>query len=353
MKFKIYKPKIHAASLAFMLVCLMMPAANLVAQNDSVATTETEALVVRKQKPVKNTFQSIWIIDNQTVLVPIKKTFEMDIMHRFGTVNKGYEDFWGFFAPSNIKLGFSYVPINKLNVGIGVIKSTAAIIPGQSVSSISGPFWDASLKYSIITQTKGKYPVSVSYYANLGFNTKKDPNKDVYTNYSDKLSYFHQILIARKITDKLSLQVAPSLSHHNVVNGYYVKLNDSTLQVKPDMKFDHFAIAFSARYKLTNVTSVMVNYDQPLTIHTQNNPNPSLSFGVEFNTSSHSFQLFFTNFYYLNPQTNNLYNHNAPFKTSQDYLTKDPNGGDPILNTRTTNGGKFLIGFNITRLWNY
>lgn len=350
MKFKIFKSKILVASSFLMFAC-MMHAGNLIAQNETNSTDDAPA--VKKQKPVKNTFQSVWIIDNQTVLVPIKKTFEMDIMHRFGTVNKGYEDFWGFFAPSNIRLGFSYVPVEKLNVGFGITKTTATIIPEQSVSSIAGPFWDANLKYSIITQTPGKYPVSVSYYANVGYNTKKDPNNDIYRNYSDRLSYFHQLLIARKVTDKLTLQVAPSISHHNVVNGYYVRIDDSTLKVKPDMKFDHFAIAFSARYKLTTVTSVMLNYDQPLTVHTQNNPSPSLSFGLEFNTSSHAFQLFVTNYYYLNPQINNLYNHNAPFNTSQDYYTKNPNGGEPVLNTRDIKGGKFLIGFNITRLWNY
>lgn len=337
---------------ALIMVGLLTPVANLTAQDDSVATSE-DAPVVKKPKPVKNTFQSVWIIDNQTVMVPIKKTFEMDIMHRFGTINKGYEDFFGFFAPSNIRLGFSYVPVDKLNVGIGVTKTTAAVIPQSSISSVSGPLWDASLKYSIITQTKNKYPVSVSYYVNAAYNTKKDPNKDVYRNYSDRLSYFHQLLIARKVTEKLSVQLAPSISHQNVVNGYYVKMNDSTLKITPDMNFAHFAVAVSARYKMTDVTSIMVNYDQPITNHAQNNPNPNLSFGLEFNTSSHSFQLFFTNYFYLTPQTNNLYNRNSPFGYTQEYYTKDPAGGEPILNEREYKGGRFLIGFNITRLWNY
>jgi hypothetical protein len=350
MKIKICKSRVLTALTALFVTGMLMPAGKLIAQEDSAAT---EAPVAKKIKPVKNTFQSVWIIDNQTVLVPIKKTFEMDIMHRFGTVDKGYQDFWGFFAPSNIRLGFSYVPINRLNVGIGVTKTTATVIPNQTISSISGPFWDASLKYSIITQTKNKYPVSVSYYANVGYNTKKDPNHDIYRNYSDRLSYFHQILIARKVTEKLSLQVAPSVSHHNVVNGYFVKLNDSTLKIKPDMKFDHFAVAFSARYKVTKVMSLMANYDQPITKHVQNNPNPSLSFGLEINTSSHAFQVFFTNFYYLNPQVNNLYNRNSPFDYTQKYYTKDATTGDPVLNERSYEGNKFLIGFNITRLWNY
>ena len=340
MKLKINNSKIPFALTVFILTCMLMSTGILKAQDDSTAE-KSEEPVAKKLKPVKNTFQSVWIIDNQTILVPVKGTFEMDIMHRFGTVDKGYEDFWGFFAPSNIRMGVSFVPINKLNIGIGVTKSTATIIPRvDAPGKVSGPLWDASLKYSIITQTKNKYPVSVTYYANAAINTKKDTAHDIYLNSSDRLSYFHQLIIARKITDKLSVQVAPSLSHQNVVNGYFVLLDSSKLKTKPSMEHNHFAIAISARYKLTKTTSLMLNYDQPITKHVTNNPDPNLSFGLEFNTSSHSFQLFFTNYSFLTPQTNNLYNHNSPF----DYT--DAEG-------KHINGGKFLIGFNITRLWNY
>lgn len=335
--------------------CLLLLCTTMLAQD---STEDVKSTAPAKMKPVKNTFQSVWLSDNQTVFVPVKGTMEMDIMHRFGTWNEGYQDFWGFFAPSNIRLGMSYVPIEKLNLGIGFTKTTAAIAPGLAPSTVSGPLWDGSLKYAFITQTKGKYPVSISYYANAAYNTKKDPAKEIYRYYSDRLSYFHQILIARKVTEKLSVQVAPSLSHFNVVNGYFVKLNDSSLQVKPEMKNDHFAVALSARYKLTDVTSLMINYDQPITKHALHNPNSSLSFGVEFNTSSHSFQLFFTNYYYLNPQINNLFNTNSPFK--YDDLTKthpvrysdNPDTPDVDESVRVK-GGRFLIGFNITRLWNY
>jgi hypothetical protein len=349
MKLKIYKKAkswLRAASI--LSVCMLLLNTALLAQDDSTAVAEKTAPA--KVKPVKNTFQSIWISDNQTVMVPVKKTLEMDIMHRFGTWNKGYEDFWGFFAPSNIRIGINYVPINKLNVGIGFTKTTASVIPQAGTSSVSGPLWDGNLKYAIITQTKGKYPVSVSYYVNASYNTKKDLNKEVYRYWSDRISYFHQILIARKVTDKLSVQVAPSLSHHNAVNGYYTKLNDSTLKITRSMEFEHFAVAFSARYKITDVTSVMINYDQPITKHATKNPNPSLSFGVEMNTSSHAFQLFFTNFYYMNPAINNMYNSNNPFTSTDKSITDDP---ATAINESKVKGGRFLIGFNITRLWNY
>ena len=347
MKLILYKAKSWLMAATLLSVFFLLLNTVLLAQNDSTAVTEK---ATAPAKAVKNTFQSVWISDNQTVMVPVKGTMEMDIMHRFGTWNNGYEDFWGFFAPSNIRIGINYVPINKLNVGIGFTKTTAAVIPQASTSSVSGPLWDGNLKYSIITQTKGKYPVSLSYYVNASYNTKKDPNNEIYRYWSDRISYFHQILIARKITDKLSVQVAPSLSHHNAVNGYYTKLNDSTLKINRSMEFEHFAVALSARYKLTNVTSVMINYDQPITKHATKNPNPSLSLGVEFTTSSHSFQLFFTNFYFLNPAINNMYNSNNPFTHNDKSIVDDP---ATAINESQVNGGRFLIGFNITRLWNY
>jgi hypothetical protein len=323
MKLKIKIPNCLFAFITLLVTGLLIQV-SLVAQDSTGATATTNAKI--KMKPVKNTFQSVWIIDNQTVMVPVKGTFEMDIMHRFGTVQKGYDDFWGFFAPSNIRLGVSYAPVSKLNVGVGITKNNM--------------LWDASAKYSIITQTKGRYPVSVTYYGDVAYDTRKDADKSIFKYQSQRLLFFNQIIIARKITDKFSVQVAPSVSHQNAVKGYYTK-NDSTGTAKfSDMKHDHFAIAVSARYKLTNVTSVMVNYDQPLTKHATNNPNPNLSFGVEFNTSNHSFQLFAGNYSLLSPQRNNLYNSNSPF-------------GYTDVTGKKISGGKFLIGFNITRLWNY
>jgi len=307
------------------IVCLFMLVSMGFAQDDSTAAPETVAPA--KKKPVKNTFESVWIIDNQTVLVPVKKTLEMDIQHRFGTVDKGYQDFWGFFAPSNIRLGVSYSPINKLNLGVGITKSNM--------------LWDVNAKYSLITQTKGKYPVSISYYSNVAYDTRKDEDKSIFRYSTERFSFFNQLLIARKVTNKLSLQVGPSISHQNSVAGYYTK-NDSTgKDIFKEMNFDHFAISFSGRYKVTTVTSLMFNYDQPLTKHATNNPNPNLSFGVEFNTGGHSFQLFLGNFPYLNPQRNNLFNTNSPF------------GYTDKVTDKKVEGGKFLIGFNITRLWNY
>lgn len=279
------------------------------APSSLMAQDEKQEEQAAAPKPVKNTFESTWLIDNQSVMVPIKGTMQMDIMHRFGTVNNGYDDFFGIYAPSNIRIGMSYAPIDNLNVGFGFTKYNMT--------------WDFNAKYAILKQMRENgSPVSITYFGNMAWNTRQDI--DV-ANGSDRLSYFHQLIIARKINDNFSLQVAPSISHFNAVKGYV----DSEGQLQGEMENDHIAISFSGRYKVTPGTVVLLNYDQPITEHTTNNPEPNIAVGVEFNTSAHAFQLFFSNYSYIIPQYNNMLNQN-------DYRDM-----------------QFLIGFNITRLWNF
>jgi hypothetical protein len=307
MKPIIYKSKSRLLRYAGFVLCLLL--INMVVFAQDSTQTEESAPVVKKVKPVKNTFSGIWIIDNQTVMVPVKKTFEMDIMHRFGTVKNGYDDFWGFFAPSNIRLGFNYVPINNLMVGASITKANMT--------------WEGYGKYAIIKQTKGKYPVSVTYFGDVAYDSRK---KDNFVHFSDRLMFFNQLIIARKLTEKLSIQVAPSQTHVNVVDGYFYEPG----KYRAVRNHDHIAIAFSGRYKFKEGMGVIANYDQPITKHRSGNPSPNISFGLELTTSAHAFQFFVGNFASITPQRNNYFNQNDPHNVSQ-----------------------YLIGFNITRLWNY
>lgn len=271
-------------------------------------STAAEAPVVKKVKPVKNTFGSVWIMDNQTVMVPIKGSLEFDIQHRFGTINNGAKDMFGLFAPSNIRLGINYAPIKNLFVGIGLTKERMQL--------------DLNAKYALLQQTPGKMPLSVTLFGNIVMDTRDKSN----FRYSvDRYSYFSQLIIARRITSKFSAQVAPSFSWFNNVEGYV----DSKGVIQKKMKNGHLAISTLGRYKLSEKTAVIVGYDQPLTQHPTNNPHPNICFGFETTTSSHAFQVFLGNYAGIVPQSNNMFNQN-------DY-TKS----------------QYVIGFNITRLWNF
>jgi hypothetical protein len=286
-----------------LLVIVLLLTINSFAQ-DSTATVVPEKKVVRL---ALNTFESVWLMDNQTVMVPKKGSLEMAIQHRFGTVNKGKKDAFGLFAPSNIRLGLSYVPINKLNLGIGLTKERMQV--------------DFNAKYALLQQTENNnMPVSVSYFTNMVIDAREKSNFRFGVH---RFSYFNQLLIARKISDRLSAQVAPSLSWFNNVEAYV----DSKGEIKQKMKNAHVAISFLGRYKFSDKSAVVLNYDQPLTQHPMNNPHPNLSIGFETTTDSHAFQVFFANYYGIVPQSNNVFNQN-------DYRD-----------------GQFVIGFNITRLW--
>jgi len=293
------------------------------AQHDSTVAS-SQAKAPTKPRPVKNTFQAGQIIDAQTVMVPVKGTFEADIQHRFGSVKNGYQDLWGIYGIADIRMGFLYTPINNLEVGFGLTKVNMLL--------------DGSAKYAIFRQTKNRFPVSLTYYGNIAVKTIENPDNVLFTYNSQRWSFFNELMIARKINDKLSVQVGFSISHQNSVPGYYIK-SDTTNVIFKEQKFNMYAISFCTRYKLTAGTSFIFDYDQPLTSFAANNPHPNFAFGFEFNTSGHTFQLFAGNYIMLNPQQNSLYNANNPFGYTENG-TKVP-------------GGQFNIGFNITRLWNF
>ncbi|MEO8861772.1 MAG: DUF5777 family beta-barrel protein [Ginsengibacter sp.] len=326
MKRNINKTKRWLMFCAYLIGLLLLINTRGFAQDDSTAAATTVEAPVR-HKPVKNTFRSVWIIDDQTVMVPIKGTFESDIQHRFGTVENGVKDLFGLYESANMRLGFSYAPINNLNLGFGAARNSGNML------------LDGSAKYALLRQTKGKYPVSVTYYGNMAYGTKADPDHFLYTYQTQRWSFFNQIIIARKVSDNLSVQVSGSISHQNSVPGFYAQKDTNTFVYK-EQKFDLFAASVCVRYRLTEVTSIIVDYDQPLTRFSTDNPHPNLAFGFEFNSSGHTFQLFAGNYTLLNPQQNGLYNTNNPFGFTQ-------TGGTKVK------GGQFVIGFNITRLWNF
>ena len=270
------------------------------------------APVVKKKSYTKNTFEGNFLIDNQTVMVAIKGTFEFDINHRFGTTNHNFTDLFGLFAGANMRLGFSYVPLKDLQVGFGINNYNMEA--------------DWSAKYALLKQTRdNKIPVSVTYFGNAVMDTRARNSSLPIVTTSDRFSFFNQILVARKITEAFSAQAGVSLSHFNNIPGYY----DKDGNIQPTMKNNHLALSFSGRYKISPKTSVIVDYEQPLTQHPMNNPHPIVSFGLDMRSSGHDFQVFMGTGSYTLPQENNLLNQND--------FTK----------------GQWVIGFNISRLWNF
>ncbi len=253
------------------------------------------------KKPAKPAFGSPQLMDEQSVVVPSAKTLEFNMQHRFGLVNNGVKDLYGIYAPgANIRFNFSYTPINNLSLGFGYAKYKE--------------YLDFNAKYALLKQRKDwSIPVSVTYFGDWAI----DNREKVYKQNIHRFSFFHEIIIATRISDKVSIQITPSFTHFNAADSLY--------------SHDMIALGFSGRYKFSNQSSILLSYTQQFTDHKDPNFHlkPGLSVGWEIATSGHAFQIFATTFQGILPQENITFN--------QHDFTK----------------GEFLIGFNITRLWNF
>ncbi len=274
-----------------------------------------------KPRPERKAFESAVLIDNQSDVVNMSRTLEWNIQHRFGTVQNGSSDLWGVFAPSNIRLGFSYTPINRLAVGFGVSK----------IGSINS-FLDLDVKYKILEQTrKNEMPINLTVYANMGIDTRDKSNFDEGVH---RYSYFAQLIMSRRISNKFSVQGTAQMSHFNAVDSLYSN--------------DIFGIGLGARYKVSSQGSILFEWTEPLTDHDINQnvhgditrkvgPYRNIAIAYEIATSAHAFQITFGVYRSLVQQFNLHYNS---ARTAQDLF-----------------GGKYdfqyAIGFNMTRLWGF
>jgi len=240
-----------------------------------------------EDRPVRRPFESTMLVENQTIMSPWKGELQMIIHHRFGTVENGLSDLYGIYAPSNIRLGLQYGITDDLMIGFGTEKN-------NKIQELYG-------KYAVLKQTmSGKVPVSVSVLGNVSIDAR---NEDVFgEEYEsmDRLSYFAQILIARKFNDNLSLLLAPSYSHFNAV--------DSTWQ------HDRIGLMAGGRMKITDTMSALFEYHQPFKINPlrdyHNDSEPGIALGIEIGTSTLAFQVFATNYGQIISQKNYVMNKN-------------------------------------------
>jgi hypothetical protein len=226
-----------------------------------------------KEKTVYTTatFKSTRIINGQSIERMKANNLDFRIHHRFGQLNTGSNNLWGL-DQSNVFFSLEYGITDWLMIGAG--------------RTTYQKTFNTFAKFSVLRQSKGlkNMPVSLSAYIGMDdYTTKWDhPKRTNY--YSSRLSYIYQILVARKFTESLSLQLSPTMIHSNLV------------QLATDNN-DGFAMGLGGRFKLSKSFSVNAEYFysiQPNITGVSKKPN-SLSFGVDIETGGHVFQIMLTN----------------------------------------------------------
>ena len=136
----------------------------------------------------------------------------------------------------------------------------------------------------MIRQTSGakNIPVSVSILGSITNYTLKYADKP-YLNAKYRTTYVTQVLVARKMSNTVSLQVSPTWMHFNLV---------PTVRDNNDV----FAVTAGGRAKFNKRMSVTAEYNYLLPDQVESiDVKSSLSLGVDIETGGHVFQLVFTN----------------------------------------------------------
>jgi hypothetical protein len=139
-------------------------------------------------------------------------------------------------------------------------------------------------------QPTGKnVPVSVLWYSMAHLNAAKNAEVDFSWN---RWAFVHQLLVARKMSDKFSLEVMPTLIHFNVVpyginnsNFVYSTGIAGKYKMKPKMNLTfEYSRQFNMYENIISKNGSILNYNPGL-----------MSLDLEFNTGGHLFQFYVGN----------------------------------------------------------
>jgi hypothetical protein len=223
------------------------------------------------------TFKGTRIVNMQSCEIPAPGVLQFMFMHRFGAFSDDF--FYNFLGLDQavVRLSLDYSFNQWLNVGIG--------------RSSQSKTWDGFTKIKLLRQSKGikNMPVTMVLYSTLNYSALRRTDNLPY-NETDRLSYSHQLIMARKFNKTFSFQLVPTLVHFNFVE---TRAQRNTLA----------ALGFGGRVKLNNRIAVTSEYMLQLPNNTFSDRNTGLetpynnafSIGFDIETGGHVFQLHFTN----------------------------------------------------------
>ncbi len=241
----------------FLVPCLVIAQDDLLSSIDKTDTTAT----------AEAAFKGLKIVNFESTKMVNKKEFYFIVFHRFGSIQTGLDGFFGLdFA--NTRLHFIYGFTDGFNLSV-------------SRNSFNKTY-DISGKYRFLQQSDD-FPVTLVGYSQVAFNTLLDePVLQREVTLGDRTSFTQQLLISRKVSEKVSLQLMPTYFYEGYVD--YAPQDNS-----------QFALGIGGRVKLSKRVSLNMDYGWHLN-RADGSPfvNP-LSIGVDIETGGHVFQLHFTN----------------------------------------------------------
>ncbi len=249
------------------------------AQEDSTLYAEP-IFKEEESNEVENTYLSTRIVNGHSIETLKKGTLEFRIEHRFGDAAGelgGINTLYGLDNATDIRFAFEYGLTNNLMIGAGRSRGS-----GTPYSALL----DGFLKYKIVKQNKTTIPVSITYVGTTSYSymTASALATDVsyFPKWYHRMAYSSQLNIAKKIHNKLSIALIPTIVFRN-----YVAADDQNLL---------FSLGSAVNYAINSKVNVGIeyytNYQKENLRSTYQN---SLSIGVDWITFGHNFKVFLTN----------------------------------------------------------
>ncbi|MGC3946620.1 MAG: DUF5777 family beta-barrel protein [Chryseolinea sp.] len=255
-------------SLILLSPCVVMAQQDLLQQLEKDSPAETEYAFA--------TFKGTRLGNGHTIETKSGGSLEFIFGHRFGPISGGAYEFFGL-DQAYVRLGLDYGITDRLAVSIGRTSTDKTV--------------DGYLKYRALRQSKGakNFPFSMTALGGMAYKLAPKNNTDVSPEYEDidRLSYTGQLLIARKFSPALSLQLMPTLVHKNYVESYEEN--------------NQFALGFGGRMKISKSMAITAEYYWNMS-RPDNNTLPedarlydAMSIGLDIETGGHVFQILLTN----------------------------------------------------------
>ncbi|MCO6486613.1 MAG: hypothetical protein J5I41_12635 [Saprospiraceae bacterium] len=286
-------------------ISLFLLAIGIVLGSSTAAQAQDDLLSLLGEEEVTDyttaSFKTTRVVNLHSLENTHAGVLDFKINHRFGQLNQGVYDLFGLDNAS-IRLGLDYGITSRLQIGVG--------------RSTYQKMLDGYLKYRILRQSTGKVnmPVSVTAVAGMYVNTLKWANPDRENYFTSRLSYAWQLLVGRKFNDWITVQLAPTLIHRNLV------------PVRAE-KNDVYALGIGVRQRLTRRVTLNAEYTWVAPDQLNARYRDAVSVGFDIETGGHVFQLHLTN---------------ATWMTEPGFITETT--GDFL-------DGGIHFGFNISRVF--
>jgi hypothetical protein len=221
------------------------------------------------------TFKGLKIVNFESTKLVAKSEFTFVVSHRFGSLKNGIDTFFGLDEA-----------VTRINFIFGINDNLNINISRSSFQKI----YESAIKYKLFRQEKNGFPFTIVGHNSIIINTALDKINLPLLEFTDRLGYTSQLLIARKVNTNLSVELAPTIFHDNFV---VIDEQDNT----------QFALGVGGRYKLSKRWSLNADYGLHLN-RADNSPfkNP-FSIGIDLETGGHVFQMHFTNSAGMNTNT--------------------------------------------------